>query len=105
DPRQPHPEDSQQNMLFLRGKFGEPGSLLLGLLRTDSETLETSRVIPYDFDLDPAQYKAVLDDFCQNVLNRVVDTGLITAIFLRVRKVPAERPRPRIWPSWPGPQP
>jgi hypothetical protein len=108
DKRQPHPDDPHENMVFIRGKFGEPGSLLLGLLRSDSETLEAHRVIPYDFDLTPIEHQAVLDDFRQKVLNRIADTGLITAVLPRVRQIPPERPRRGIWPPcppWPGSQP
>jgi hypothetical protein len=103
DQRQPHPEDTEENMVFIRGTFGQPLSLLLNLLRTDSETFETGRVI----DLDALQYKAILDDFRENVLNQISDTGLITAILPRVRRGPAERPRLGIWPPyppWPDPQ-
>jgi len=46
DPRQPHPEDDEENMLFYRGEFGQPGSLALNLLRTNSETIETGCVTP-----------------------------------------------------------
>jgi hypothetical protein len=80
DARQPAPDDDEENMVFFRGKFGEPSSLALNFLRIDSETMRSGYILPYDVDLTPAEYQSVLDDFRQSILSKVLDAGFLISV-------------------------